>query len=237
MKQRLPVWGHRPGRSGRRLIQRTRVRSLKLWACDELLGTIVVKPLLARLETRDYRVTRSGAVFRRVLIWRTIAAADVPAFGASAKMQPPSAQSQAFDATCSAWLDRRVDTIPLRLHRLLSDLLLLALSADAQYAIRVKKCGLGARHGGRSLLSSGMRRPRRSLGSIREPWYPDINAMRQALRVRTLSGYNVGSGQTGTNGDQRSRGSQDRKLTRGPDRTHCELSLSPCRAALAQNLI
>jgi hypothetical protein len=150
------------------------VRSLKLRAGDELLCTIVVKPLLARLETRDYRVTRSDAVFRRMLIWRTIAAADVSAFGASAKMQPPSAQSQAFDATCSAWLDCRVDTIPLGLHRLLSDLLLLALSADAQYAIRVKKCGLGARHSGRSLLSSGMRRPRRSLGSIREPWYPDI---------------------------------------------------------------
>src|SRR5271169_1371771 len=54
---------------------------------------------------------------------------DVPAFGASAKMQPPSAQSQAFDATCSAWRDCRVDTVPLRLHRLLSDFLLLWLSA------------------------------------------------------------------------------------------------------------
>ena len=161
------------------------MRSAKLRAGDELLGTIVVKPLLARFETGDYRVTRSGAVFRRMLIWRTIAAADVPAFGASAKMQPPSAQSQAFDATCSAWLDRRVDTIPLRLHRLLSDLLLLALSADAQYAIRVKKCGLGARHGGRSLLSSGMRRPRRSLGSIREPWDPDITMQCEHFQVIT----------------------------------------------------
>jgi hypothetical protein len=150
------------------------VRSAKLRAGDELLGTIVVKPLLARFETGDYRVTRSGAVFRRMLIWRTIAAADVPAFGASAKMQPPSAQSQTFDATGSAWLDRRVDTIPLRLHRLLSDFLLLALGADAQYAIRVKKCGLRVRQGGRSLSSGGMRRPRWSLGSIRQPWYPHI---------------------------------------------------------------
>ena len=49
------------------------------------------------------------------------------AFGASAKMQPPSAQSQAFDATCSAWLGRWVDTIPLGFHRLLSDFLLLQL--------------------------------------------------------------------------------------------------------------
>jgi hypothetical protein len=36
----------------------------------------------------------------------------MPAFGASAEMEPPSAQSQAFDTTCSAWLDCRVDTIP-----------------------------------------------------------------------------------------------------------------------------
>jgi hypothetical protein len=42
-------------------------------------------------------------------------------------MQPPSAQSQAFDATCSAWLGRWVDTIPLGLHRLLSAFLLLQL--------------------------------------------------------------------------------------------------------------
>ena len=42
-------------------------------------------------------------------------------------MQPPSAQSQAFDATCSAWLGRWVDTIPLGLHRLLFDFRLLEL--------------------------------------------------------------------------------------------------------------
>ena len=51
----------------------------------------------------------------------------MPALRASAKMEPPSAQSQAFDATCSAWLGRWVDTIPLGLHRLLSDFLLLQL--------------------------------------------------------------------------------------------------------------
>jgi len=51
----------------------------------------------------------------------------VTALGASAKMQPPSAQSQAFDATCSTWPGRYVDTIPLGLHRLLSDFRLLQL--------------------------------------------------------------------------------------------------------------
>ena len=47
-------------------------------------------------------------------------------------MQPPSAQSQAFDTTCSAWLGRWVDTIPLGFHRLLSDLRLLQLLRDAK---------------------------------------------------------------------------------------------------------
>ena len=42
-------------------------------------------------------------------------------------MQPPSAQSQAFDTTCSAWLGRWVDTIPLGFHGLLSDIRLLQL--------------------------------------------------------------------------------------------------------------
>jgi hypothetical protein len=51
----------------------------------------------------------------------------VTAFGASAKMQPPSAKSQAFDTTCSACLGRWVDTIPLGFHRLLSDFRLLQL--------------------------------------------------------------------------------------------------------------
>ena len=69
VKQRLPVWRHPFGRSGRRLIQRMGVRSGKRRAGEGFLRAIVVKPSLARLETRDNRVTRSGAMFRRMLIW------------------------------------------------------------------------------------------------------------------------------------------------------------------------
>jgi hypothetical protein len=123
VKPRLPVSRHPSGWSGRRLIQRTRVRSVKLRPGEEFFSTIAVKPPLARLEARDYRVTSSGAMFRCMLIWRTITAADVTAFGASAKMEPPSAQSRAFDATCSAWLGRRIDTVPLGFHRHLPDFL------------------------------------------------------------------------------------------------------------------
>jgi hypothetical protein len=52
---------NRIGRSGRRLIQRMRVRSGKLRVGDELPCTIIVKPPFAR--------TRSGVMFRCMLIW------------------------------------------------------------------------------------------------------------------------------------------------------------------------
>src|SRR6202035_1062143 len=93
VKQRLPVCRHRSVRSGRRLIQRMRLRSGKFWAGEGFLRTIVVKPMLARLETGDNRVTRSGKMFRCMLTWRTIAAADVTALRASAQMKPPSARA------------------------------------------------------------------------------------------------------------------------------------------------
>ena len=96
------------------------MRGVKLRAGEELSSTIVVKPSLTWLEARDYRVTRSRVMFRCMLIWGSITAADVPAFATSAKMQPPPAQNRAFDATRSAWLGCGVDAIPLRFHRVSS---------------------------------------------------------------------------------------------------------------------
>jgi hypothetical protein len=52
----------------------------------------------------------------------------VPTFGASAKVESSSAESQAFDTTCSARLDCWVDTIPLGPHRFLADFRLRQLS-------------------------------------------------------------------------------------------------------------
>ena len=69
VKQRSPVCRHRSGRSGCRLIQWMTVRGVKLWAGDELLLTIVVKPMLVRLEARDYRVPCVGVMLRCMLIW------------------------------------------------------------------------------------------------------------------------------------------------------------------------
>jgi hypothetical protein len=120
VKQRLPVGRHRSGRSGHRLIQRMRVRGVKLRAGEELSGAVVVEPSLARLEACDYRVTRSRVMFRCMLVWRSITAPDVPAFDTSAKMQPPPAHSRAFDAARPAWLGCGVDAIPLRLHKVIS---------------------------------------------------------------------------------------------------------------------
>src|SRR5579862_56150 len=42
-------------------------------------------------------------------------------FCTPAKMRPSSAGSRPFDPTCSAWLDRWVDTIPLERHGLRSE--------------------------------------------------------------------------------------------------------------------
>ena len=68
VKQRFPVRGHRSDRSRDRLIHGMTVRSLELRAGEEFFRTIIVKPPLARFEARDDRVTRSGAVFRCMLI-------------------------------------------------------------------------------------------------------------------------------------------------------------------------
>ena len=81
-----------------------RIRSGKLGTGKEIPCTVVVEPPLSWLETRDNWVTRGRVMFRGVLIWRTITAADVTTFGASAKMQPPIAGRQAFNTTCTARL-------------------------------------------------------------------------------------------------------------------------------------
>jgi hypothetical protein len=127
VEQRLPVCRHRPFRSWCGLIQRMAVRGAKLRPLERFFRAIVVKPVLARLEARDDRVAGGSVVFRCMLIWRTITAADVTTLGASAKMEPPRTGRRAFDAAGSAWLCRLVDTVPLGFHTLLSDFRLLRL--------------------------------------------------------------------------------------------------------------
>ena len=94
-----------------------RLRARKLRAGESLSCPIVVKPSFARLEARDDRVPRRRVVFRCMLTGRSIAAADVTALDASAKMKPPPASGRAFHATRSTRLGCEVDAIALRRHR------------------------------------------------------------------------------------------------------------------------
>jgi hypothetical protein len=55
-----------------------------------LSRSVVVEPVLPILEAIDDGMAGSRAVLRCVLARRTVAAADMTAFRASAKVQPPS---------------------------------------------------------------------------------------------------------------------------------------------------
>jgi hypothetical protein len=173
VQQVLPVLRHRLGRPGHRLLRRMRVRTMKLRAFEEFFGAIVVKPFLTWLETGDDRVSRSRAMFRRMLIWRTVTTADVAALRASAKMQPPFALRQAFDAPRSAWLGRRIDAIPLRRHGFFSEL----LSRD--YIVRKRPFIPGPTAGAGNLSAPGRvpeRLNRIFYLLVALPWRPRLDA-------------------------------------------------------------
>lgn len=77
----------------------------------EIPGTgIVEEPVFAGFETTDDRVAGGSFMSRRVLGRRVIAAADVSALGAPAKMQPPAAVGLAFNATGPAGGNRNIDS-------------------------------------------------------------------------------------------------------------------------------
>jgi hypothetical protein len=118
VQQALPICRDGPRWSGCGLIQRMANRGGELRSCEHLSRTVVVEPMLTRLKAHDDRMARGGVVLRGVLVWRSVAAADVPALRASAKMQPPCALSQAFDATRSARLGCWVDTVSYGLRTL-----------------------------------------------------------------------------------------------------------------------
>src|SRR5262245_12838860 len=82
----------------------------------EFARSIIIKPLLACLETRDNRVAGSGIVFRCMLTWRIVTAADVTTLGASAEMQPPTAGRQTFCTTSTTRLGRGIYAHYLRPH-------------------------------------------------------------------------------------------------------------------------
>ena len=59
-------------------------------ALDHPLLLIIIKPILTRLEAGNDRMPGCSRMLGRMLARRTVAATDVPAFGTSAEMKPPT---------------------------------------------------------------------------------------------------------------------------------------------------
>ena len=93
-----------------------RVRTGQLRTVKSFLRSVVVEPIFAGLEAVDDRVAGGLVMLGGMLAGRTIAAADVTTFGASAQVQPPSARRQTFDATCAAWFRIQIDSFSFILH-------------------------------------------------------------------------------------------------------------------------
>src|SRR5437660_7420395 len=69
---------------------------------EHQLIRIAPEPLLARLIRADDRVLGGAEMFGCVLSRRVVAAADVPAAGAHAQMDPPAARLEALHAAIAA---------------------------------------------------------------------------------------------------------------------------------------
>src|SRR5215467_15695365 len=82
----------------------------------EVLLQVGPEPALPRLEAADHRVAGFLGVRGGVLRRRGVAAADVPALGAAAQVQPPAARRLALGAAGAARRDGRVDACDLYCH-------------------------------------------------------------------------------------------------------------------------
>src|SRR5690242_16113640 len=98
----LPVPGHPTCRSGHRLVERVVMRGSEHGAVEILLGGVVPEPVLPGLEALDDRMPGVGGVVAGVLRRRRVAAPDMPAMGAAAKVEPPAVRGQALCATRAA---------------------------------------------------------------------------------------------------------------------------------------
>ncbi len=86
----LPVRGHGAGRPGDRLIERTTIGRCQRGSFEELLGAVVVEPLLTWLEAPNHGMSGCPVMGARVLAGRVVAAPDLSARRAAAKVQPPA---------------------------------------------------------------------------------------------------------------------------------------------------
>src|SRR5580658_8646343 len=110
MKARLPVVRHLAYRSRRRLIFRMPPRLRELLARGHLLSPVVIKPSFSRFKTCGNRMSRGMEMLRGMLTGRTVATADMPAFGATPQVKPPSACCKAIGAALAARGHIRIDS-------------------------------------------------------------------------------------------------------------------------------
>src|SRR5271165_3982201 len=106
----LPVGWYPACRAWHRLVQGMVLRRSQRWpALVHLLSLVVPEPFLARLEAPDQRVPGRLRVRGRVLRWRGVAAADVPASGTAAEVDPPAADFITLHAASPAGRNGRVN--------------------------------------------------------------------------------------------------------------------------------
>ena len=104
-------------------------RARQLGSRKKISLPVVVEPVFTVLETIDNGMAGSRVVLRGMLVRRTVAAADMTAFGAAAKVQPPGARRHALDATCTAGLRVQIYSLVFTLHDFSSSRTILAMRA------------------------------------------------------------------------------------------------------------
>jgi hypothetical protein len=85
-----------------------RLRRSQYHTANRPLLFVVIKPILTGFETCDDRVTGRSSVLGGVLAGRAIAASDMPALRASAKVQPPAARRQTLNAAVAGGFRLRI---------------------------------------------------------------------------------------------------------------------------------
>jgi hypothetical protein len=110
MQQLLPVGRDASGGSRRRLIEWVMIGRRELGAVVvELLVAVVVEPVFSGLITGDPRMSDCFGVGGGVLTGRVVAAPDVAALRAPAKVKPPSALLFALHAARAGGQNSGVD--------------------------------------------------------------------------------------------------------------------------------
>ena len=84
---------------------------------DEVVGPVVIEPVLSRLKAPYDRMACLASVLRRVLGGGIVAAPDMPALSAATQMKPPAARGFTFNTTgaggVDSWIDHRIGHVAL----------------------------------------------------------------------------------------------------------------------------